>query len=92
MRPLKLVSMKIIKVDFSEKSKQKPNQAAQIPNLTKSKLVSFRVFAILLWLVAISCEVWAILLLRSSPVNITALIILIVIALIPAIVGSILWK
>ena len=84
--------MKIIKVDFSEKSKQKPNQAAQIPNLTKSKLVSFRVFAILLWLVAISCEVWAILLFRSSPVNITALIILILTALITVIVGSILWK
>ena len=59
---------------------------------SKSKATLFRVIAIISWIVAIGFEVWAILLLRKPPVNMTWLIVFIVAALIFAVIGSLLWK
>lgn len=59
---------------------------------SKAKAKQFRLFAILSWILAIAAEVWAIILLKAAPVNMTGLIILIVVDLIFAVVGSLLWK
>jgi len=58
----------------------------------KSKATTFRVIAVLGWLVAIGCQVWAYFKLQEQPVNMYWMIGLIVVALIFAIVGNILWK
>ena len=60
----------------------------------KGKARQFRTFAIILWVLAIATEIFAILQLRkmgASP-NMTLLIILIVVDLILALTGAILWK
>ncbi len=59
---------------------------------SKSKAKQFRIFAILAWVVAIGLEIFAIILLQKPPVNMTWLIVLIVVDLIFAIIGSLLWK
>ncbi len=59
---------------------------------SKSKATTFRVIAIIGWLVAIGCQVWAYFKLQEVPVNMVWMIGLIVVALIFAIVGNILWK
>ena len=59
---------------------------------SKSRATTFRIIAIITWIVAIGAEVFAILKLREVPVNTTLLIILIVVALIFAVIGSLLWK
>jgi len=59
---------------------------------SKSKAGSFRLFAILSWIVAIGVEVFAILQLKKVPINMTLLIILIAADLIFAVIGSLLWK
>jgi Na+/proline symporter len=59
---------------------------------SKSKATTFRIIAIVSWVVAIGTEIFAILKLRDVPVNTTLLIILIVVALIFAVIGSLLWK
>ncbi len=58
----------------------------------KGKAKTFRILAIVLWIIAIGVEVYAILMLREPPVNTTWLIGLIVVDLIFAVTGSILWK
>ena len=62
------------------------------PVIDKGKAKTFRLFAILSFMVAIGFEIGAILLLRKIPVNTTGLIVLIVADLIFAVVGSLLWK
>jgi hypothetical protein len=59
---------------------------------SRAKAKTFRILAIISWLVAIGFEIFAILLLRKAPVNTTYLIILIVADLIFAVIGSLLWK
>src|SRR4030042_3405992 len=59
---------------------------------SKTKARTFRIIAIISWIVAIGFEVIAIIQLRQAPVNTTLLIILIVTALIFAVIGSLLWK
>jgi hypothetical protein len=62
------------------------------PTIDKGKAKSFRLFAVLSWIVAIGFEVFAILQLKNAPINTTLLIILIAADLIFAVVGSLLWK
>src|SRR4030043_2274892 len=59
---------------------------------SKTKARTFRIIAIISWIVAIGFEVIAIIQLRQAPVNTTLLIILIVADLIFAVIGSLLWK
>jgi hypothetical protein len=59
---------------------------------SKGKAKSFRLFAILSWIVAIAFEAGAIFLLKKTPVNTTGLIVLIAADLIFAVIGSLLWK
>lgn len=59
---------------------------------SKSKAKMLRLLAVLAWVVAIGLEVWAIILLGKPPIKMTLLIVLIVIDLIFAVVGSMLWK
>jgi hypothetical protein len=59
---------------------------------SKAKARTFRIIAVICWIVAIGLEIVAILQLREAPVNTTLLIILIVADLIFAVIGSLLWK
>jgi len=59
---------------------------------SKGKAKQLRLFAILVWILAIAAEVWGIIMLRDVPVNMTGLIILIIAALIFAVAGSLMWK
>jgi hypothetical protein len=59
---------------------------------SKAKAKSFRIIAIISWVVAIGFEIGAILLLKKVPVNTTWLIVLIVVDLIFAVIGALLWK
>lgn len=59
---------------------------------SKAKAKSFRLFAIISWIVAIGFEAGAIFLLQKAPINMTWLIVLIVADLIFAVIGSLLWK
>ena len=58
----------------------------------KAKARNFRIFAIISWMVAIGFEIGAIFLLKKVPVNTTWLIVLIVVDLIFAVIGILLWK
>jgi hypothetical protein len=59
---------------------------------SRAKAKTFRIIAIISWLLAIGFEIGAILLLRKAPVNTTLLIVLIIADLIFAVIGSLLWK
>ncbi len=59
---------------------------------SKGKARNLRIIAILAWAVAIGFEIFAIIRLRTVPINTTLLIILIIAALIFAVTGSLLWK
>ncbi len=59
---------------------------------SKGKAKTFRLLAIISWIVAIGVEVLAIMQLKAVPANMNWLIGLIVIDLIFAIIGSVLWK
>jgi hypothetical protein len=59
---------------------------------SKSKARTFRIIAIISFIVAIGFEVFAIIQLKKVPINTTWLIILIVADLIFAVIGSLLWK
>lgn len=71
-------------------SQQKTTFVASAENKGKAK--QLRLFALLAWAVAIGAEVFAIVLLRQPPVNMVWLVGLIVLALVLAITGSMLWK
>lgn len=58
----------------------------------KSKATTFRLIAIISWVLAIGAEVFGIMQLQKDPVNMTWLIVAIVVALVFAVVGSVLWK
>lgn len=76
-------------VDTSSSSEAKTFVAS---DESKGKAMKFRIFAIISWIVAIGIEVWAIMLLQKPPINTTYLIIMIVVIMIFAIIGSLLWK
>ncbi len=59
---------------------------------SKSKATTFRIIAVVGWLVAIGCQVFAYFKLQEVPVNMYWMIGLIVVALIFAIIGNVLWK
>jgi hypothetical protein len=59
---------------------------------SKSRAKMLRLFAVLSWILAIGLEVWAIILLGKPPIKMTLLIVLIVVDLIFAVIGSMLWK
>lgn len=85
---------KIIRVGNEESSnfstEESAKSVASVEN--KSKAGTFRLIAVISWLIAIACEVVAIFQLKKVPVNTTVLIILIVVALVFAVTGSLLWK
>jgi hypothetical protein len=87
-------SKKITKiVDDSAPSASQASQGTFVPTPeNKSKATTFRVIAIISWIIAIGIEVFAIMKLREVPVNMTWLIGLIVGALIFAVIGNLLWK
>lgn len=59
---------------------------------SKTKALHLRIFAVVLWVLAIGCEVAAILLLRNPPITMWLMIALIVADLGLAVAGSMLWK
>ena len=59
---------------------------------SKSKATTFRIIAVVGWLIAIGCQVFAYFKLQEVPVSMAWMIGLIVVALIFAIIGNILWK
>lgn len=84
---------KIIKVgggETSSSSTGRPPFAGSDEDKGKAK--TFRIIALISWLVAIGFEIWTILVLQKPPVNTTLLIVPIIGALIFAVVGSLLWK
>ncbi len=87
-------SKKITKiVDDSAPAQSSNNGGSWSPTEeSKSKATTFRVIAVLGWLVAIGCQVWAYFKLQEVPVNMVWMISLIVVALIFAIIGNVLWK
>lgn len=87
-------SKKITKiVDDAASAQNTGGDASWTPTAeSKSKATMFRVIAIIGWLVAISCQVWAYFKLQEVPVDMYWMIGLIVVALIFAIIGNILWK
>ncbi|MDD2289125.1 MAG: Yip1 family protein [Bacteroidales bacterium] len=70
---------------------QEPKPFVPTPE-SKSKATRLRVFAGILWVLAIAAQVVAISMLFKQPINMTWIIILIGIDLALAIVGSLLWK
>jgi phosphatidylglycerophosphate synthase len=59
---------------------------------SKAKAKTFRVFAVIAWLVAIGAEILAIVLLKKPPIEMVWLIVLIAADLIFAVAGSLMWK
>ena len=82
---------KLTKVKGGESSSE--SKKTFVPtDQSKSKAKTLRIIAILSWVVAIGLEVFAIILLKKPPINMTWLIVLIVADLIFAVIGSLLWK
>jgi len=84
-------SKKITKVDGGE-TPSGGTKTFVASDENKSKAKTLRLIAIISWIIAIGFEIGAILILRKAPINMTWLIVLIVIDLIFAIAGSLLWK
>jgi len=86
-----MTNKKIIKVESDDQSQQPKKTFAPTPE-SKKKAGQFRLISVLLWVIAIGCEVGAIYLLRKPPINIAIMIALIVVDMIFAIIGSQLWQ
>ncbi len=91
---MKKTSKKITRVGDRESSDSSADESRKMVSSAenKSKAGTFRLIAVISWIIAIGCEVIAIFQLRKVPVNTTLLIILIGVALIFAVTGSLLWK
>lgn len=87
-------SKKITKIVDDNVSAETTNNGADwTPTAeSKSKATTFRIIAILGWLVAIGCQVFAYFKLQEVPINMYWMIGLIIVALIFAIIGNVLWK
>lgn len=83
---------KIIKVGGGETVSSSPGRPFVASEANKGKAKTFRLIALVSWLVAIGFEIWGILVLRKPPVNTVSLIVPIIGALIFAVIGSLLWK
>lgn len=59
---------------------------------SKGKATQLRVIAVILWLFAIGAQLGAISLLFKPPINMTWIIALIIVDLVLAVIGSVLWK
>lgn len=59
---------------------------------SKSKAARLRAIAVVLWILAVAAQIFAIALLFRPPVNITLVVIMIAVDLLLAIVGSVSWK
>lgn len=68
------------------------NKTSALPIIDKSKATKFRIISVILWLIAIAFEVFAILELKKTPINTTLLIVFIALDLIFVVIGSVLWK
>jgi len=92
--PDKGTKKKVIRVASEESSaKTRAKKTPPVVNEeTKAKAKTFRILAILAWIVAIAFQAGAIYLLQKTPINTTWLIGLIVADLIFAVTGSLLWK
>jgi len=86
------MAKKITRIESKEPASSSTTEKFIPTEENKSKATTFRIIAIISWLLAIGAEVFAIVKLREVPVNTTWLIILIVVALIFAVTGSLLWK
>ncbi len=83
---------KVTRVGGSETSSSTEAKTFVASDESKEKALKFRLFALLSWAVAIGIEIWAIMFLQKPPINTTYLIIMIVVIMIFAIIGSLLWK
>lgn len=93
--PDKGTKKKVTKVgggESSAKTGAKKTPSFVVTEESKSKAKTFRLLAIVAWIVAIGFEAGAIFLLQKPPINTTWLIGLIVADLIFAVTGSLLWK
>jgi len=93
--PDKGTKKKVVKVgggESSAKTGTKKSQSFVVTDESKAKAKTFRIFAIIAWVVAIGFEAGAIFMLQKPPINTTWLIGLIVADLIFAVTGSLLWK
>lgn len=83
---------KIVKID-DDKSEAGNETPMFVPTAeNKGRATRLRVIAAILWILAIGAQIGAITFLFKQPVNMTWIIILIVVDLALAIVGSLLWK
>lgn len=64
----------------------------EITEESKSKAKILRIIAVVCWVIAIGVEIGAIIMLKKVPINMTLLIVLIVVDLLFAVAGSMLWK
>ena len=88
-------SKKVIRVgggSSNKTEKQAGTQKFVVTEESKKKATTFRIIAAICWIIAIGFEVGAIVMLRKPPINMTWLIVLIVVDLIFAVAGSLLWK
>jgi hypothetical protein len=76
----------------NNKTSETDNYTWQATAESKGQAKSLRLFAILAWVVAIGLEIWAIVMLKTPPISMAWLIGLIVVDLVFAILGSVLWK
>ncbi len=83
---------KITRVEGGDTPSSKETKTFVPTEQSQSKATTFRILAVISWLLAIAAEVYAIILLRKPPVSTTWLIVLIAVALVFAIIGSVLWK
>lgn len=82
---------KITKVDV-EVTKEMPKKEFVVSPENKDKAKTNRLIALILWLVAIVIEVFAILQLKKVPINLTIIIVSLIAMGILSILGSMLWQ
>jgi hypothetical protein len=91
--PDKGTSKKITRIgEESKEIVEKVTKPFIVSEESRKKSTIFRFIAFVCWIAAIGIEVYSILLLRKPPVNTTLLIILIAVALVLSVTGSLLWK
>lgn len=83
---------KITRIGGEENSPEGEGKKFEPTAESKGKATQLRLFAAVLWFLAIAAQVGAIALLLKTPVEMTWIIVLIVLDLIFVIAGSILWK
>ncbi|HNX98130.1 MAG TPA: hypothetical protein PKK12_10655 [Candidatus Aminicenantes bacterium] len=93
--PDKGTKKKVTRVEGGDASPATPERETRVFEASaesKGKAKSFRLYALIAWIVAIGFEAGAIFLLQKPPIRMVWLIVLIVVDLVFAIIGSLLWK